>query len=162
MISEEERKAAFRANPAAESFLATLLEDAQLHESDEACGEEREARDSGTIYDCPDGTYRVAMANCEAFLAAIREALAAVPDQALAGLDLDNRYTMERLGADLYLKRAGHEAGFRDRVDTWSDDREENDAIGERLSELVDSRGSLESYFGDDGRLYVCGWERAK
>jgi hypothetical protein len=160
MASETEREAAFKACPMARDFLATLLQDAQLSEADEACSDEREARDSGTIYDCPDSTFRAAVADCEAFLAAIRLHLATVPDGALAGLDLANRYTLAQMGSDLYLERAGHGAGFRDR-DTWSDDSDENRAIGEALSDLVESRSSLESYFGDDGRVYICGSETA-
>jgi len=157
---ERERKAAFRACPMAESFLAVLLQDLQHSESDEATSEGREARDTGTIYDCPDSTFRAAVAECESFLAAIAAHLAAVPDGALAGLDLANRYTLEQMGSDLYLERAGHGAGFRDR-DSWSDDREENRAIGEALSDLVESRHSLEAYLGDDGQTYICGKESA-
>jgi hypothetical protein len=157
---ERERKAAFRACPMAESFLAVLLQDLQHSESDEACTEEREARDSGTIYTCPDSTFRAAVAECESFLAAIAAHLAAVPDGALAGLDLASCYTLEQMGSDLYLERAGHGAGFRDR-DAWSDDRDENAAIGETLSDLVESRSSLEVYLGDDGQAYICGRESA-
>lgn len=155
-MSEQERKAAFAANPMAESFLATLLQDAQLSENDSACVEEREPMDSGTIYDCPDSTFNLAMRECQRFRDAITQAIVTVPDGALAGLDTDCRYTLEAIGSDLYLERAGHGAGFRDR-DIWSDDSDECRAIGEALSDLVE-RGAVESYFGDDGKLYASGY----
>jgi hypothetical protein len=156
-VSEIERKAAFSAKPMAESFLATLLEDAQLSENEEAFSEEREARDVGTIYDCPGDLFKLALDECEAFGLDIALALARVPDGALVGLDRDCRHTAAQLGSDLYLERAGHGAGFRDR-DTWSEDRDECRAIGEALSGLV--RTGLETTLGDDGKLYAYAYNR--
>lgn len=71
---------------------------------------------------------------------------------------LDDRYLCERIGADLYLERAGHGAGFRDR-DCWHDRPSAARIIGEALSAAVPSRGSLETYIGDDGETYIFGKE---
>jgi hypothetical protein len=152
-MNEIERKALFASSPMVESFLAVLLQDAQLHENDEACTEEREAYNSGTIYACSDETLAIVVKECERFTAAIAAHLAAVPDGALVGLDLTCRYTLEHIGSDLYLERAGHGAGFRDRR-IWSDDSDENNAIGETLSGLV-TPGGVDFHFDDDGTLFV-------
>jgi hypothetical protein len=151
-MNESERKAIMRANPMVEGFLSTLLEDLQHSESDEACTEDREARDTGTIYDCPDSTFRAAVAECESFVAGL-----AKDSHGRNGLDLaldyaPNGYTLEAAGSDLYLERAGHGAGFRDRG---------LGRAGAWLSDGVDSRSSLEAHLGDDGRAYICGKERA-
>lgn len=157
-MTEDERKAIFRDSPMVLGFLSTLLQDAQHHESDEACEAEREARDSGTVYDCPDSTFRAVVAECEAFLAACEER---AKRSILLTATLEDLDTLaESVGSDLYLERYGHGAGFRDRS-FWSDDRDENRRIGELLSECVDSRGSLETYLGDDGQCYICGKESA-
>lgn len=156
MINEAERMAAFRANSMAESFLSVLLQDADLSESDEACTGGREARDSGTIYTCPDATYRAALADCDAFRAACL-----AHDLELVRDAINDPWNLERIGSDLYLERAGHGAGFRDRE--WSDDRDDSNAIGEAFSALVDSiwnGRTLETYFGDDGQIWICGKER--
>ncbi|WP_242136972.1 hypothetical protein [Sphingomonas sp. TREG-RG-20F-R18-01] len=136
------RAEAFRHNPMIMGFLSTALQDLQLTEFDEACMEDREERDSGTIYDCPDETFERAKAECEAFWAILREDV----DTAL---DATNSLTSEHIGSDLYLERAGHGAGFRDR--SYSETE-----TGERLSAMVDQmgRGSVDVYFGDDGKAY--------
>lgn len=155
MMTEQEREAVFKASPMVRGFLATLLEDLQHSESDEACGEGREARDTGTIYDCPDSTFRAVVAECESFVAGLakdshgRNALDLALDYA------PNGYSLEQAGADLYLERAGHGAGFRDRG---------IGRAGAWLSDTVDSVfgvASLEAYLGDDGRTYICGKESA-
>lgn len=153
---ERNRKAIFHADKMAESFLSVMLQDMQFSENDEATTEEREPRDVGTIWTVPDSTFRACLMECADFRLAISDHLAAVPDGALAGLDLDGYGIAEQLGSDLYLERAGHGAGFRDR-DSWSDDRDECNAIGEALSGLVHS--GFESYLGDDGQAYICGRE---
>jgi hypothetical protein len=151
-IAEESRRNTFKASPMVESFLGVLLQDAQHSESDEACTEGREARDVGTIWNCPESTFRYAATACRTFESALygkerlQEAVGANASQA---------------GSDLYLEMAGHGAGFRDR-DLWSDDSDENREIGEALSAAADKCGRLESYLGDDGRLYICGAEAAK
>lgn len=150
-MNESERKALFSVNRMAEGFLSTLLEDAQYSENDLACEEGREPRDTGTIYSCPESTLRAVLNECDAFRAAM------LRKPSLAAL-LDDRYLCERIGADLYLERAGHGAGFRDR-DCWHDRPSAARIIGEALSAAVPSRGSLETYIGDDGETYIFGKE---
>lgn len=154
------RKEVFAASPMVESFLAVMLEDMQHQERDEACEAGREERDTGTIWDCPESTLRAVMAECQTFREAITQAIVTVPDGALAGLDTDCRYTLEAIGSDLYLERAGHGAGFRDRS-LWSDDVDECNAIGEALSDLVRKHPNIETYLGDDGGAYIFGKESA-
>lgn len=150
-MNEAERKGLFLANSLVESFLSVLLQDLQLGEDDEACSEGREPRDSGTIYDCPESTLRAALVETDAFRAKI------AADSRLAHL-LDDPRALDQIGSDLYMERAGHGVGFADR--TWHDDNGEESAwIGERLSALVATRSSLETYLGDDGRAYVFGSE---
>lgn len=155
MMTEQERNAVFQASPMVRGFLATLLEDLQHSESDEACTEGREARDTGTIYTCPDSTFRAVVADCESFVAALardghgRNALDLALDYA------PNGYSLEQAGSDLYLERAGHGAGFRDRG---------LGRAGAWLSDGVDSAfgvANLEAYLGDDGQAYICGRESA-
>lgn len=156
------RTKTFLARPMVMGFLSTLLEDLQLSENEEACTEEREARDTGTIYSCPDSTFRAAVAECDAFESACRNAPVSRNGQSVDIGTLCREslfYVKARIGSDLYLERAGHGAGFRDR-DIWSDDREENKAIGEALSDVVSGTG-LETYLGDDGEAYICGSENA-
>lgn len=154
-MSESEREAAFRANPLIRGFLSTALEDLQFNENETACQEEREARDTGTIYDCPDETFQRAKDECEAFLASAR----AAPELIECGFTLAEfiessfPFVREHIGSDLYLERAGHGAGFRDRT-IWADGYTENREIGERLSAAVNPRGTLEIYLGDDGCAY--------
>jgi hypothetical protein len=147
MLTEIERRAIFTACPMVEGFLSTALEDLQLRENEEAIVEDREARDCGTIYTCPDATFLRAKAECEAF------AKAAGPTMAM--IDYADA---ERLGSDLYMERAGHGVGFQDR-DHYSADRDENRRIGEALSGSVEPRGTLELYIGDDGQAWIVGGE---
>ncbi len=161
IATERERAAIFATNPMVAGFLSTMLQDAQYSENDFACEQGRDALDTGTIYDCPDATFRAVIAECDAFMVALRAAAAATHDQSevlshLEGFDVD-RVDLKALGSDLYLERAGHGAGFQDR-DIWHDDPATNRGIGDALSLLVEAR-SLETYLGDDGALYIVGRE---
>lgn len=49
--TESYRKGIFKACPGFSDFVAVALQDLQYSENDEACTDERDARDSGTIYD---------------------------------------------------------------------------------------------------------------
>lgn len=148
-MTEEERKAAFRACPILEDYLAVMLEDVQLTENEEACTEEREARDSGTIYTVPDSIFERARQDCESFMRdnseAIRQALELVPGE--EGLRYANgRYvTLERIGSTLWLARTGTGVTFTD---------DGNAPCLERLAEAARAMHCESPYFGDDGRLY--------
>lgn len=156
---EAQRAAMFAANPMVAGFLSTMLQDAQLTEFDESGTQEREERDTGTIYDCPDATFRAAIAECDAFVAAAEAIMVDGLDVTLGAYCRDSfAFIREHIGSDLYLERAGHGAGFCDR-DIWAvDDRDLNRCIGEALSGCV-AGPSLETYLGDDGALYIVGRE---
>lgn len=151
-IDEATRKRVFRREPMAREFLSVMLQDLQYTENDEACTAGREARDTGTIYSCPDSTFRAALRYCERFRAYFDRApriaaiLARCEDQA---------------GSDLYLRMAGHGAGFGDR-NCWHEDGKLNELIGDVFdAKAIEVCGRLECYLGDDGVAYICGKESA-
>jgi hypothetical protein len=150
--TEARRKADFRACPILADYIATMLQDADYREADEACEEEREARDSGTIYDLGESEYQRCKADCERFyrenLADIEAALELEPGE--EGLEYSRgRYiTNERIGSTFYMLRVGHGVAFTDdgRADCL-----------ERLNEATRNFGHFEgAYFGDDGKIYLC------
>ena len=155
-ISESDRKAIFRNSPMVVGFLSTMLQDLQLTENDDSVEEDRESRDVGTIYDCPESTLNAVIHECETFLATLKES---AHDRwwRLEHIFQD-KYLAEPAGSDLYLERAGHGAGFRDRK-CWHENKRVNALIGERLSRAVPSRGSIYAYIGDDGKAYIFGAE---
>jgi len=122
-----------------QSFVATMLEDMQLAENDEACTEEREPRDVGTIYTIPQATFDRIRADCDLF-----QRIAA--DDLTAAFDSGTCYGRDSAGADFYLTRVGHGAGY------W--DRGLGD-IGDRLTaHAVDFR-AFEPYVGDDEQVHL-------
>lgn len=137
---ETERKAAFRASPLLSGFLSVALQDLQYSENDEACREGWEARDVGTIWDCPDETFNRARVICDAFYAAAGPVIG------------ESACDLEQIGSDSYLETAGHGAGFSDR--RHDDDRDESARIADSLSSAVDGSRGLEMYIGDDGKAY--------
>ena len=108
MLNESERKVAFRANPLIEGFLSTALEDLQFTENETACQEEREARDTGTIYDCPDETFQRAKDECDAFIAAAMTApeMTECDFTLVEFIESSFAFVQEHIGSDLYLERA--------------------------------------------------------
>lgn len=114
---EAARNAAFKACPILADFVATMLQDLQYTEADEACTEEREEGDTGTIYTLADDTFDRCKAYCEAFMAnnadAIAEALDLVPGE--DGLRYGRDYiTHARIGSTLYMLAVGHGVAFTD------------------------------------------------
>jgi hypothetical protein len=99
------REPDFRDLPGFKEFVGTMLEDAQLSEADEACTEEREERDCGTIYTLPQETYDTMRAKWILFTGVAGRLLAEAGDD----------YSMEQAGSDLWMTWAGHGVGFRDR-----------------------------------------------
>lgn len=156
-IAEREaaRNAAFRACPILSAYVSTLLEDLQHSESDEACTEGREPRDSGTVYTLPDSEFEKCRASCERFAAENAEAIAAAMElePGEPGLQYTtHRYmTADRIGSTFYMMRVGHGVAFTD----------DGDAPAlQSLAEAARNFGYMESaYFGDDGRVYLCGGE---
>lgn len=114
---EAARNAAFNACPILADFVATMLQDLQYSEADEACEAEREEGDTGTIYTLADDTFDRCKAYCEEFMAnnaaAIEEALDLVPGE--PGLRYGRNYvTHERIGSTLYMLAVGHGVSFTD------------------------------------------------
>lgn len=148
--AERVREAAFKACPILRDYLATMLQDCQLTEGEEACTEEREERDAGTIYSVPDSLFERAKADCESFYSdnreAIEEALELVPGE--DGLRYANgRYmTAERIGSTLYLASVGTGVTFTDDGDA---------PCLQRLAEAARKLNRESPYFGDDGQLYA-------
>lgn len=148
---ETERKADFRACPILADYLATMLQDLQFTESDEACTDEREARDSGTIYELNESDYQRCKADCEAFMvdnaADIESALDLVPGEDGLRSTADRYMTHERIGSTLYMVRVGHGVSFTDDGDA--------DCL-QRLNAAARAMAYFEgAYFGDDGKVYL-------
>jgi hypothetical protein len=117
MEREAARKADFAACPILADFIATMLQDLQYREADEACEEEREQGDTGTIYTLDDSIYATCKRLCEEFMArnavAITEALDLIPGE--PGLQYGRDYiTHESLGSTFYMVLVGHGVGFTD------------------------------------------------
>ena len=137
-----DRAALFARDFFLQSYIATMLEDVQARENDEACSEDREPRDCGTIYTVPDGTFDQMRADAERFQ---REAA----NDLTAAHDMGVLYGRDQAGADFYLTRVGHGVGFWDR------------GIGEAGERLTARVGhgtafpSFDPYIGDDGAVYL-------
>lgn len=58
-------------------------------------------------------------------------------------------YDANRAGNDFHYTRNGHGVGFWDRCEL------EADSLGERLSEIAYKAGAVESYWGDDSKIYL-------
>jgi hypothetical protein len=149
--AEKKRNEDFRACPILESFLATMLEDLDLHESEEACMEEREPRDSGTIYTLSDSEYEKCKAMCERFyrenLADIEAAGELVPGEDGLQYTTHRYMTEDRVGSTFYMLLVGHGVAFTD---------DGNADCLERLNEATRTFGHFEgAYFGDDGNVYT-------
>jgi hypothetical protein len=149
ILTEEERKAAFRACPILESYIATALEDLQLSEADEACTESREARDSGTVYTLPAPEFEKAKAICERFAAEhaadIEAAGELVPGEPGLQYTTHRYMTADRIGSTLYLARVGSGVTFTD----------DGDAPAlQRMAEAARAEHAESPYFGDDGGVY--------
>jgi hypothetical protein len=146
---EERRNADFKACPILADYLATMLQDLQYREADEACMEGREERDTGTIYTLSESEYQKHKADCERFysenLADIEAAGDLVPGE--DGLQYtQTRYmTPERIGSTFYMLRVGHGIAFTDDGDA--------DCL-ERLNEATRAFSHFDSMIADDGEVY--------
>jgi hypothetical protein len=145
-MNESERKQAMRDCPILQSYLSTALQDLQFSESDEACSESREARDSGTIYDCPNETFLKALQDCQQFEETnkrwIQRAIELEPGEDGLRYGRDN-FTHERIGYYFYMQRVGHGVGFTD------DGDDESLQIMADYCRIHNCEGL---YFGDNGQ----------
>lgn len=147
---ELKREEDFRACPILRSYIATMLEDLQLSENEEAFSEGRDPRDSGTIYTLQDSEYEKCKRTCVEFYAAnkadIDEAEGLVPGEEGLEYTKDRYMTADRIGSTLYLLQVGHGVAFTD------DGRA---PCLERLNGATRALRSFDAYFGDDGEVYT-------
>lgn len=150
--TEISRNADFSACPILSDYIAAMLQDLQYREMDESCMEEREQRDTGTIYTLREDTYQRCKADCEAFMTenadAIAEALELVPGE--DGLRYGREYmSYERIGSTFYLSRVGHGISF-------TDDGTPGEAeCLTKLEAAASAASYFEPYLGDDGEVYL-------
>lgn len=148
--AERNREADLRANPLLREYIGTMLQDLQFSEADEASSETREARDSGTIYDCPNETFAKCRDDAWKFYeenrADIEAALELIPGE--EGLQYANNrpMTLDRIAYYLWMTRVGHGVAITD---------DGNAPCLQRLDKAAASFGNLDAYFGDDGRAYL-------
>lgn len=143
------RNADFKACPILSDYIATMLQDLQFSEMDEACTEERDERDSGTIYTLGQSEYDRCKADCVAFMEAnkrwIDRALDLEPGE--DGLRYGRQhFSYERIGYYFYMERVGHGVGFTDDGD---------DQSLQIMSDYARNRRMEGGYFGDDGKVYL-------
>lgn len=115
---EAARKADFKACPILADFIATMLQDLQYSEADQACEDEREEGDTGTIYTLNDSVYETCKALCTEFMAnnaeSIEQALDLVPGEPGLQYTTHRYMTYERIGSTFYLLYVGHGVSFTD------------------------------------------------
>jgi hypothetical protein len=147
---ERQREEDFRACPILRSYIGTMLQDLQLSEAEEACMEEREERDSGTIYTLPDSEYAKCKSDCVRFYeenkADIEAAGDLVPGEDGLQYTRDRYMDADRIGSTFYMLRVGHGVAFTDDGDA---------PCLERLNEATRAFRSFDAYFGDDGNVYT-------
>ena len=151
LTNETDRNADFRAYPGFSDYLACMLQDLQYREMDESCTDEREERDSGTIYTLTDDTYQAMFDTYRDFSDQCRDAIAQavnlVPGEDGLRYASDRYMTHERIGSTLWLAQCGSGVGFTDdgdapclvTLDAW--------ACSDGLPRDV--------FFGDDGKVYL-------
>lgn len=152
---EEQRREDFRADSMLEDFVSTALQDAQLTEDDAACSEEREARDSGTVYTLNrwafDSLREIVSRfrrECGEHIAAALELEPGEPglQWRTSGSRAGQQITDDELGSTLWLAVTGSGVTFTD------------DGDAPCLEAMADwaSHNRIESlYFGDNGSLYL-------
>lgn len=97
-------------------------------------------------FDLAPATRTVCEKECREFIAANSEDLNAYT----AAIPCSNCTESEHAGHDFWLTRAGHGVGF------WA--RGLGD-LGDRLTEACTVAGNREPYLGDDGLVYISGFE---
>lgn len=100
--------------------------------------------DCGPDADVPKGAQFADVAIIEAY-ATCAEFLVQAMTAGLLQQWLDAGMTIESFAYDYWLTRNGHGAGFWDRG---------LDGIGDKLSDMAESQGSVDAYCGDDGLIY--------
>ena len=145
--TETARNLDFKRYPGLSDYVACALQDLQLSESDESCTDDREERDSGTIYTLTQVTYD-----------AMRDHWVRFATDCAAHIEVATDYnpgnnphaaqavTIERIGSTYWLAQCGSGVTFTD------------DGDAPCLQAMADyaSAHSLPSlYFGDNGKVYL-------
>ena len=112
-------------------------------ESDESGGDPIDAHYD--LADWSDSAKRGAIKDCRAFQEKAADLLAEAAER---GFDDSSA------GHDFWLTRNGHGAGFWDRNVLAEGD------LGDRLAAVADEFKEIDLYVGDDGELYLSGYER--
>ncbi len=136
-------------NDIVSDFVATALQDAQLREADEACSEDREARDTGTIYTLRRETF-------DKLRNIVKRFEDEMPQSIEAALELEPKgegyeyakqpLTRSRIGSTLWLAVTG--SGV-----TFTDDGCAVSLVA--MAEWARANHSEGLYLGDDGELYL-------
>ena len=151
--TESYRKGLFKACPGFSDFVAVALQDLQLSENDEACTEEREARDSGTIYESTltgeafeqlRQIYTAFRRDNAAHIEALTNAHPG--DSGFEYLKRPERLTNGGLGSTFWLALVGHGVSFTD---------DGSHPSLEALDEYARPIYCEGLYFGDDSRVYL-------
>lgn len=116
-------------------FISAMLEDLQYSEIDEACTDQREARDVSQL---GDGVR-------EKLESALTEWFARA-EPYLAPSSFSLTYDLFEIGSEAYFSAAGHGAGLWDRPDKI------NVRDGSIISDMLPR---IEPYLGDDGKVYL-------
>jgi hypothetical protein len=116
---EFQRKAIFRAEPMLSDFIACALQDLGLTEQDEACTDDREARDSGTIYTLEATSFQKLRDIVSAFRVECADHIAAAlhlepGEDGLRHRGDRGHLSLEGLGSTLWLAITGSGVGFTD------------------------------------------------
>jgi len=146
---EAARNTDFKACPILADFIATMLQDLQHTEADQACEEEREQGDTGTIYTLDESVYKTCKRLCEEFMTHnathIDEALDLEPGE--PGLQYGRDYvTYERIGSTFYMQLVGHGVSFTD---------DGNAPCLEAMNEYASNLYGAQFYF-DGENVYYC------
>lgn len=149
---EAERNSEFNLYPGLSDYIACALQDLQYSESDEACTDGRDARNTGTIYDLHSVTYDKLRDYFVEFLAECAPHIETVTnaspgDDGFQYCRNCERLTHDGIGSTYWLAQCGSGVTFTD------------DGDSPALQALTDYARlhSVETlYFGDDGKVYSC------
>lgn len=151
-MASEYRSARFWHNPMLQNFVAYALKDAQFRENDEARHEERDERDTGTVWTVALETFGKLAELCDKFRDECAEHIAAAIElePGADGFEYARPHaamTHERLGGKLWLAITGTGVTFTD---------DGNAPCLEAMTEWSRANSKESLYFGDDGEMYLC------
>ena len=144
-----DRKAILNASPMLADFVSCALQDLGLSEQDEAFTDERDARDSGTIYRLQDETFdalRLIASRFERECGELIDAALALDPKGVGFEYARKPMSLERIGSTLWLAVTGSGVTFTD---------DGNAACLEQMATWARANSVESLYFGDDGEVYL-------